>query len=63
MTIINDQQALQLTNLIDQRKQAQGAFWTAKAFGGYISKEYQIQWCYETVVRFFQFYVKEPPIS
>ena len=63
MTIINDQQALQLTNLIDQRKQAQGAFWTAKAFGGYISKEYQIQWCYETVVRFFQFYFKEPPIS
>ena len=46
MTIINDQQALQLTNLIDQPQQTQRAFWTAKAFDGYISKEYQIQWCY-----------------
>ena len=63
MTIINDQQALQLTNLIDQPQQAQRAFWTAKAFHGYISKEFQIQCSYETVVRFFQFYVIEPPIS
>jgi transposase len=53
MTIINDQQALQLTNLIDQPQQAQRAFWTAKAFHGYISKEYQIQCSYEAVVRFF----------
>jgi hypothetical protein len=34
-------------------KQAQRTFWTAKAFHGYISKEYQIQCSYETVVRFF----------
>ncbi|MEJ2392870.1 MAG: IS630 family transposase [Gammaproteobacteria bacterium] len=53
MTIINDQQAWQLTNLIDQPQQAQRTFWTAKAFHGYISKEYQIQCSYETVVRFF----------
>ena len=43
MTIINDQQALQLTNLIDQPQQAQRAFWTAKALDGCISKEYQIE--------------------
>ena len=53
MTIINDEQASQLTNLIDQPQQAQRSFWTAKAFHGYISKEYQIQCSYETVVRFF----------
>ena len=53
MTIINDQQTLKLTNLIDQPQQAQRTFWTAKAFHGYISKEYQIQCSYETVVRFF----------
>ena len=28
-------------------------FWTAKAFHGYISKQYQIECSYETVVRFF----------
>jgi transposase len=53
MTIINDQQALQVTNLIDQPQQAQRAVWTAKAFHGCISKEYQIQCRYETLVRFF----------
>jgi transposase len=53
MTIINDQQASELTNLIDQPQQAQRTFSTAKAFHGYISKEYQIQCSYETVVRFF----------
>ena len=53
ITIINDQQASELTNLIDQPQQAQRTFWTAKAFHGYISKEYQIQCSYETVVRFF----------
>jgi hypothetical protein len=46
MTIINDQQASELTNLIDQPQQAQRTFWTAKAFHGYISKEYQIQCSY-----------------
>ena len=53
MTIINDEQASQLTNLIDQPQQAQRSFWTAKAFHGYISETYQIQCSYETVVRFF----------
>ena len=53
MTIINGQQASQLTDLIDQPQQAQRTFWTAKAFHGYISKAYQIQCSYETVVRFF----------
>jgi hypothetical protein len=38
MTIINDQQALQLTDLIDQPQQTQRAFWTAKVFHGYIAK-------------------------
>ena len=30
---------------IEELKQAQRTFWTAKAFHGYISKEYQIQVC------------------
>ena len=34
-------------------QQAQQIFWTAKVFHGYISKEYQIQCSYETVVCFF----------
>jgi hypothetical protein len=59
MAIINDQQALELTDLIDQPQQAQRSFWTAKAFHGYISKAYQLQCSYETVVRFF--HIKEPP--
>jgi hypothetical protein len=42
MTIINDEQASQLTDLIDQPQQAQRTFWTAKAFHGYMSKAYQI---------------------
>ena len=53
MTIIKDQQAPQLVQLIDEPQQAQRSFWTAKAFHGYISKEYQIQCRYETLVRFF----------
>jgi len=50
MAIINDQQAPQLAPLIDQPQQAQRSFWTAKAFHGYISDQYQIQCNYETVV-------------
>jgi transposase len=53
MAIINDQQAPQLAQLIDEPQQAQRSFWTAKAFHGYISDQYQIQCSYETVVRFF----------
>ena len=53
MAIISEQQAMELTDLIDQPQQAQRTFWTAKAFHGYISKAYQIQCSYETVVRFF----------
>jgi hypothetical protein len=49
-TITNDQQAPQLAQLIDQPQQAQRSFWTAKAFHGYISNQYQIQCSYETVV-------------
>ncbi len=53
MAIIDDQQASQLVQLIDEPQQAQRSFWTAKAFHGYISDQYQIQCSYETVVRFF----------
>ena len=53
MTIINDQQALELSDLIDQPQQADRTFWTARAFHGYISKQYQVECSYETVVRFF----------
>ena len=53
MAIINDQQANELTDLIDQPQQAERSFWTAKAFHGYISEQYQIECSYETVVRFF----------
>ncbi len=53
MAIINDQQAPELAELIDQPQQAQRSFWTAKAFHGYISEKYQIQCSYKTVVRFF----------
>ena len=34
MAIINDQQAAQLAQLIDEPQQAQRSFWTAKAFHG-----------------------------
>ena len=40
MTIINDQQALELSDLIDQPQQADRTFWTARAFHGYISNSY-----------------------
>jgi transposase len=53
MAIINNEQAGELTQLIDEPQQAQRSFWTAKAFHGYISDQYQIQCSYETVVRFF----------
>ena len=53
MAIINDQQAPELAELIDQPQQAQRNFCTAKAFHGYISEKYQIHCSYETVVRFF----------
>ena len=53
MAIISDQQASELTDLIDQPQQADRTFWTAKAFHGYISNVYQIECSYETVVRFF----------
>jgi len=53
MAIINGQQAVDIANLIDQPQQAERTFWTAKAFHGYISKAYQIDCSYETVVRFF----------
>jgi hypothetical protein len=51
MAIIDDQQAPQLAQLIDQPQQAQRSFGPAKAFHGYISDQYQIQGSYETVVR------------
>ena len=53
MALINNQQASELAELIDQPQQADRTFWTAKAFHGYISKEYQIECSYEAVVRFF----------
>ena len=71
MAIINDDQASELADLIDQPQQAERTFWTAKAFHGYIGQAYQIECSYETVVRFFhkQGYAlktpqpwKEPPI-
>ena len=51
--IIRGQQAEDLAELIDQPQQADRPFWTAKAFHGYIGKEYQIQCSYKTVLRFF----------
>jgi len=53
MAIINGQQAVDIANLIDEPQQAERNLWTAKAFHGYISDAYRIEWCYETVVRFF----------
>ena len=53
MTIIKDRQALELSDLIDHPQQADRTFWTARAFHGYISKQYQVECSYETVVRFF----------
>lgn len=53
MAIINNRQATELAELIDQPQQADRTFWTAKAFHGYIGKAYQIECSYETVVRFF----------
>ena len=53
MSIITDQQAPELAQLIDKPEKAKRDFWTAKAFHGYIGDAYQIQCSYETVVRFF----------
>jgi transposase len=53
MAIIKDKQAMELSELIDQPQRADRTFWTAKAFHGYISKKYQVECSYETVVRFF----------
>lgn len=53
MAIINNKQATELSQLIDQPQKVDRTFWTARAFHGYISKEYQIECSYETVVRFF----------
>jgi transposase len=53
MSIITDQQAPELAQLIDEPEKAKRDFWTAKAFHGYIGDAYQIQCSYETVVRFF----------
>ena len=53
MSIITDQQAPELAQLIDQPEKAKREFWTAKAFHGYIGETYQIQCSYETGVRFF----------
>ena len=52
-TIINDQHVPKLVELIDQPQQADRTFCTAKAFHGYISKQYKIECSYKTVVRFF----------
>jgi transposase len=53
MAIIKDQQAIELSELIDQPQRADRTFWTAKAFHGYISQQYQVECSYGTVVRFF----------
>jgi len=42
-----------IANLIDEPQEAERNVWTAKAFHGYIGDTYQIEWCYETIVRFF----------
>jgi transposase len=53
MALISNQQANELAQLIDQPQEAKRTFWTAKAFHGYISKKYQVECSYATVVRFF----------
>ena len=53
IAIINGQQALQLTDFIDQPQHAQRSFWTAKAFDGCITKAYHIHCSDETVVGVF----------
>ena len=50
---INGKKARELAVLIDKPEKADRTFWTAKAFHGYIRKEYKIDCSYETVVRFF----------
>ena len=41
-----------MTDLIDQPQKTDQTFWTAKAFHGYISETHQVEFSYETVVRF-----------
>ena len=51
--ILKGQPAADLTDLIEHPEKVDRTFWTAKAFHGYISLEYQIDCSYQTVVRFF----------
>lgn len=51
--IIKGEQAEELLALIEKPQTAERAFWTAKAFHGYISDQYRIECSYQTVVRFF----------
>jgi len=53
MSIMTDQQAPELAQLIDKPEKAKRGLWTAKAFHGYIGETYQIQCSDETMVRFF----------
>jgi transposase len=39
--------AEQIAQLIDEPERAQRTFWTAKAFHGYISEQYQVQCSYQ----------------
>ena len=50
---IQGENARELSQLIDQPEKADREFWTARAFHGYISRTYEIECSYETVVRFF----------
>ena len=51
--LIGKEQAVLLTDLIDNPGKADRDFWTAKAFHGHIRESYAIECSYQTVVRFF----------
>ena len=51
--ILNGKRVEELTHLIEQPEKADRTFWTAKAFHGYISEQYQVDCSYQTVIRFF----------
>lgn len=51
--ILKGSDAKKYADLIDHPEKASREFWTAKAFHGYISEEYEIECSYQTVVRFF----------
>jgi transposase len=51
--IIGKEQAIELTELIDNPGKADRDFWTAKAFHGYIRDAFAVECSYRTVVRFF----------